>query len=148
MNASLRLFAIGLLVCLLAACNRQGPELPAAVDDDNNGANRAAQDPYVVTADAAKTGAAVDEQGAIAEAKSVFAPNETVFLSMESKGRRLGARVTVYWFYADGTSRKEETKQLSGPYVYFEYQPTETGQFRAEVDVNDRPIGLIDFEVK
>ena len=56
MNVSLRLFAIGLSACLLAACNRQGPELPTGMGDDGaNGADQSAQDPYVVTADAAKT---------------------------------------------------------------------------------------------
>lgn len=149
MNTMRRLFALGLLLCSLTACNRDDLQLPGAVEEtSNDDANRKPQDPYVVSADVAKTGSAVDEHGAIATPKSAFAPNETVFLSIDAKGRRQGDRVHVYWFHEDGTSRKDEEKILEGPYVYFEFQSAEAGKFHAEVDINERPVGLTDFEVK
>ena len=148
MNTTLRVLATALVLLMAAGCNRDGLQLPDAVDEKDDRADQAANDPYMVSATAAKTGSAVDENGDISEPKTTFAPNDTVFLSMDAKGRRMGDRVRVYWFNEDGKSRKEDEKVLEGPFVYFEYQPTESGKFHAEVDVNERPIGLVDFDVK
>ncbi len=147
MNNPLRFLATGLVLCLLAACNRDGMQLPGAVEEKQDD-TRGATDPFEVSATAAKTGSTMGDQGAISVPQTSFAVGDTVFLSMDAKGRRMGDRVRVFWFHEDGKSRKEEEKVLQGPYVHFEYQPTETGKFHAEVDVNDRAIGLIDFEVK
>lgn len=148
MNTTLRVLATALVLLMVAGCNRDGLQLPGAVEEKDDQANREANDPYMVSATAAKIGAAVDESGDISEPRTTFAPNDTVFLSMDAKGRRMGDRVKVYWFHEDGKSRREDEKVLDGPFVYFEYQPTESGKFHAEVDVNERPIGLVDFEVK
>ena len=147
MNILVRFLAAGLMVSLLASCNRDSLQLPEKVEEAKDD-GREASDAFVVSATAAKIGAAVDDQGAISEPQTSFAIGDTVFLSMEAKGRRLGDRVRVFWFHEDGKSRKEEEKTLTGPYVHFEYQPEETGVFHTEVDVNDNPIGLVDFEVK
>ena len=69
MNTSLRVLATALAVLMAAGCNRQGPEVPRAVDD-----NKSVDDlgdgvqSGVVNPDAAKVGSAVDGQGAIATA--------------------------------------------------------------------------------
>ena len=149
MNTTLRVLATSLAVLLVAGCNRDGLQLPKAVGEGNQGeAGGQPADPYLVSGTAGKVGAAIDDQGDIMEPKVVFSPNETVYLSMDAKGRRPGDRVRVYWFHQDGISRREEEKQVEGPFVAFDYAPTETGKFNVEIDVNEKPIGLVDFEVK
>lgn len=149
MNTMRRLSVLSLMLCALAACNRDDLQLPGAVADNaDDAANRDAADPYIVSGTVGKTGAAIDEHGNINDPKTVFAPNEKVYVSMDAKGRRRGDRVQVYWFHADGVSRKEEEKKIEGPFVAFDFVPAETGKYSIEIDVNERPIGLTDFEVK
>lgn len=147
MNMTLRVLATTLAMLVLSGCNRDGMQLPGAVEEAQQD-DRASNDPFVVAGDAGKVGAAVDGNGDISEPKVVFAPNETVYVSMDAKGRRQGDRVRVFWFHADGLSRKEEEKRIEGPFVAFDYVPTEAGRFRIAIDLNDRPIGLVDFEVQ
>ena len=35
-----------------------------------------------------------------------------------------------------------------GPFTVFEYTPEDAGKYNTEVDVNGRPIALVEFEVK
>lgn len=149
MNTMFRLSVIGFMLCTLMACNRDKLQLPGAVEETaDEYANRDAAAPFIVSGTAGKVGAAVAENGDISEPKTVFAPDEKVYVSMNAKGRRQGDRVRVYWFHSDGLSRKEEEKKIEGPFVAFDFVPAESGKFSIEIDVNDRPIGLVDFEVK
>ncbi len=149
MNTMRRLSALGLMLCALAACNRDDLQLPKAVEGSaEEPAIRDPATPFVVSATAGKVGAAIDGNGDISEARTTFAPDEKVYVSMNAKGRRQGDRVHVYWFHSDGLSRKEEEKKIAGPFVAFDFSPSETGRYSIEIDVNDRPIGLVDFEVK
>ena len=148
MNTSLRPLAALLLALTLVACNRQGPELPTSVEDG------AAQDggdglqTVVVDPNAAFVGAAVDAAGDIATRQNQFNAGDTVYLSVPSKGRRLGSRVEVFWFHEDGKSRKDEFKTITGPFTVFEFQPSDPGRYNVEVDVNARAIALVEFLVK
>ena len=145
----LRILAASALLLSLAACNRQGPELPAAVDSTKNAADNAnGVDTVVVSPTAAFVGSALDENGDIATPQRDFAVADTVYVSVPSKGRRLGDRLEVFWFHQDGRSRKDEIKNIAGPFTAFEFQPSEVGKYNVEVDVNNRPIALVEFEVK
>ena len=149
MAIPLRLLAASALLLSLAACNRQGPELPTAVDPSNSAAdNSNGVDTVVVAPDAAFVGSAVDEQGDLATPQHDFAVGEKVYVSVPSKGRRLGDGLEVFWFHQDGKSRKDEMKKISGPFTAFEFEPSEAGKYNVEVDVGNRPIALVEFEVK
>ncbi|MEO5629192.1 MAG: hypothetical protein ABIQ62_05415 [Thermomonas sp.] len=144
-----RALTVLLLACALTACNRQGPELPTAVQSENGRADDGSGiDTVVVSSDGAFVGSSIDERGEILALQHDFAPDATVYVSAPSKGRRLGDRVEVFWFHQDGLSRKDEAKKITGPFTAFEFQPTETGKYNVEVDVNNRPIALVEFEVK
>ena len=73
------LVSLAVLCLALAACNRQGPDVPKGVDD-----NRTLQDPgegveaVVVNPDAAHVGSAVDEAGDILEPATRFEVGQTV----------------------------------------------------------------------
>lgn len=148
MNKTLRVLATAAALLMVAGCNRDGLQLPGAVEEEARDAAGAANDPFLVSGTAGKTGAAIDQNGEITEPKTVFATNDTVYLSMDAKGRRAGDRVRVYWFHQDGLARKEEEKPIKGPFVAFDFAPSEAGRYSVEIDVNERPIGLVDFEVK
>lgn len=144
-----RILSLVLLACALVACNRQGPEQPTAIDanqaskDDPNGIGTVEVQPNV-----AFVGSAIDDRGDLVTPQTTFETGATVFVSIPSKGRALGSRMEVFWFHDDGKSRKDEHKKIAGPFTAFEFQPSEPGKYNVEVDVNNRPIALVEFEVK
>jgi len=140
--------SLALLACALTACNRHGPEVPTAIDqaaqkDNPNGIGTVEVQPNV-----AFVGSAIDDRGDLITPQHDFAIGATVYVSVPSKGRRLGDRMEVFWFHEDGKSRKDEHKQIAGAFTAFEFAPTEAGKYNVEVDVNNRPIALVEFEVK
>ena len=142
-----RLTVTLLVACSLAACNRQGPELPNAVDaqsqQDHDGVDTVTVDP-----NAAFVGAEVDAAGEIVKPQREFKAGDTVFISVPSKGRQLGSQLEIFWFHDDGRSRKDEAKRIEGPFTVFEFKPEDAGKYNTEVDANGRPIALVEFEVK
>lgn len=144
-----RTLCLALLTCALAACNRQGPETPTAIDahpapkDDPNGVSTVEVKPNV-----AFVGSAIDDRGDLVTPQHNFATGATVYISVPSNGRKMGDRMEVFWFHEDGKSRKDEHKKIAGPFTAFEFQPGEAGKYNVEVDVNNRPIALVEFEVK
>ena len=144
-----RTLSLALLSCALVACNRQGPQAPTAVDanpapkDDPNGVGTVEVKPNV-----AFVGSAIDDQGDLVKRQHDFATGATVYVSVPSKGRKLGDQMEVFWFHEDGRSRKEEHKKIAGPFTAFDFEAKEAGKYNVEVDVNNRPIALVEFEVK
>lgn len=144
-----RIVCLALLACALAACNRQGPEVPTAIDakpapkDDPNGVGT-----VEVAPDVAFVGPEIDDRGDLVTRQHDFTTGATVYVSIPSKGRRMGDRMEVFWFHEDGLSRKEEARKVAGPFTAFEFKPSEIGKYNVEVDVNNRPIALVEFEVK
>jgi hypothetical protein len=71
-----------------------------------------------------------------------------VYISVPTKfGRKQGERLEVFWFN-QGKSQKEDTKNIQGPFTVFEFAPTDAGAYNVEVDANGRPVALVQFEVK
>ena len=150
MNPTLRITGSTLLLLALVACNRQGPDAPKPVDD-----NKAAQDQgngvqsVMVSPDAAKVGSEANEAGDIVTEARAFEVGQKVYISVPNKfGRKLGDKLEIFWFHDDGRSRRDETKQIAGPFTVFEFSPTDAGRYNVEVDANGRPIALVQFEVK
>lgn len=140
--------SIVLLACALAACNRQGPEQPTAIDPSPAQENPNGIGTVEVQPNVAFVGSAVDDHGDLVTPQHDFATGSTVYVSVPTKGRALGSRIEVFWFHDDGRSRKDEAKKIAGPFTAFEFQPSEAGKYNVEVDVNNRPIALVEFEVK
>ncbi len=144
-----RTLGVVLLAGALVACNRQGPEQPTAIDsnpasnEDPNGIGT-----VEVLPNTAFIGSAIDDRGDLVTPQHSFATGSTVYVSVPSKGRKMGDRMEVFWFHEDGRSRKDEDKKIAGPFTAFEFQPSEAGKYNVEVDVNNRPIALVEFEVR
>ncbi len=150
MTSTLRIAGPALLLLALAACNRQGPEVPKAVDD-----NRTVQDQgdgiesVMVSPDAAKVGSEANEAGDIVAEARAFEVGQKVYISVPTKfGRKIGDRLEIFWFHDDGRSRRDEQKQIAGPFTVFEFSPDDAGPYNVEVAANGRPIALVQFEVK
>ena len=149
MTPTQRILSFVLLACALAACNRQGLEQPTAIDtnpapqENPNGVGT-----VEVAPNTAFVGSAIDDRGDLVTPQHDFAVDSTVYVSIPTKGRKIGDRMEVFWFHEDGRSRKDEHKKIAGPFTAFEFQPTEVGKYNVEVDVNNRPIALVEFEVK
>lgn len=149
MTPTQRILSLVLLACALSACNRQGLEQPTAIDtdpaprEDSNGIGT-----VEVAPNTAFVGSAIDDLGDLVTPQHDFSVDSTVYVSVPTKGRKIGDRMEVFWFHEDGLSRKDEHKKIAGQFTAFEFQPTEVGKYNVEVDVNNRPIALVEFEVK
>jgi len=143
-----RLTIVLLLACGLLACNRQGPELPTGETQQADGSAHDGVNTVTVDPNAAFVGAEVDAAGEIVKPQREFKVGDTIFISVPSKGRQLGSQLEIFWFHDDGRSRKDEAKRIEGPFTVFEYTPEDAGKYNTEVDVNGRPIALVEFEVK
>ncbi len=140
---------IALLCCLALACNRQAPELPTGSDaETEEDSGREGVDTVVVDPNAAFVGSALTETGEIATPQREFNVGDTVYLSVPSKGRRLGSGLEVFWFHSDGRSRRDDQKRIEGPFTALEFVPEEAGQYNVEVAVDGRTVGLVEFEVR
>ena len=148
MPRSARLPALVVLACLLAACNRQAPDLSQAQAPSAKESEREGVETVVVDPNAAFVGSALTETGEIATAQREFAAGETVYLSVPSTGRRLNSQLEVFWFHEDGRSRRDDQKRIEGPFTAFEFVPEETGRYNVEVAVSGRTVGLVEFEVR
>ena len=150
MTSMLRIAGPGLLLLALAACNRQGPEVPKAVDDNKTVRDQGdGIESVMVSPDAAKVGSEANEAGDIVTESRTFEVGQKVYISVPAKfGRKIGDKLEIFWFHDDGRSRRDEQKQMSGPFTVFEFTPTDAGIYNVEVDANDRPIALVQFEVK
>lgn len=150
MTPSTRILGLILASCALVACNRQGPQIPKQVDDNQQSRQQPNDGVESVTVDpnAAKSGSEVDAAGDITVPAREFASGQTVYVSVPTKyGRKQGDKLEVFWFH-QGQSQKEDTKRIEGPYTAFEFAPTDAGSYNVEVDANGRPIALVQFEVK
>lgn len=150
MTPTLRIAGPALLLLALAACNRQGPGDPKQVDD-----NKALQETgdgiesVVVSPDAAKVGSEASEAGDIVTETRAFELGQKVYISVPTKfGRKIGDKLEIFWFHDDGRSRRDEAKQVAGPFTVFEFTPTDAGPYNVEVAGNGRPVALVQFEVK
>jgi len=148
MNTTLRMSVAIVIALTLVACNRQGPEIPKPVGDGSGQDGGDGVQTVVVDPNGAFVGAAVGAAGEITTPQRAFNAGDTVYVSVPSKGRRLGSPVEVFWFHDDGKSRKDEQKRIAGSFTVFEFQPTDPGQYNVEVDVGGRAIALVDFLVK
>jgi len=144
-----RTLGLILLTGALVACNRQGLEQPTAIDtnaarqENPNGIGT-----VEVANNVAFVGSAIDDRGDLVTPQYDFTTGATVYVSVPTQGRKLGDRMEAFWFHDDGRSRKEEAKPINGPFTAFEFEPTEAGKYNVEVAVNNRPIALVEFEVK
>jgi predicted small lipoprotein YifL len=154
------------LALALAACNKQGPEMPQAPADATPADTtvqpaQAPQDlsdtgvdkvePVTVRADAIAVGHAVGPNQAVTAAKRAYGTGDTVYASMPTKGHKPGARGYVYWTYQDGRTHKEEAKPVEGEYLNFQFSQADgmkPGKYNVEIDIDDKPVGIVDFTVQ
>lgn len=153
-------------VLLLAACNKQGPEAPYVAEDDVVPVDPTSVDGQMprtpppeppplpeASPNAVAVGSALGTNGAVQAPKPTYAPGDTVHASVPAAGLGASDTVTVYWTHADGGVDKDENKQVppGAAYVNFSFAADDgmrAGDYNVQVDVNDQPVGLVDFSVE
>lgn len=156
------------LALTLSACKRDEPA-PVATDDAAAAAEEAdlaagqpatppveppadAIIPVTVAANAFPIGSALGADGQATAPKAGYAIGDTIHASLPGGKYPNGAIARIYWTYAkDGISHKEEEKKVSSGPVSFEFSKADgmkPGKYNVEIDVNDRPVGIVDVEVK
>ena len=154
------------LALALAACNKQGPEMPQAPADATPADTAAKPDEaprdladtnvdkvqtVTVRADAIAVGNVIGPNQAVTAGKRTYATGDTVYASMPTRGQPAGATAQVYWTYQDGLTHKEESKPVTGEYLNFQFSQADgmkPGKYNVEIDVNDKPVGIVDFTVQ
>lgn len=154
--------ALGLL---LSACRNEAPvdETEIAADPveqqapfaprQASSAAEAAESPSIVSADAVAVGKAVGPNGAVSAAKAVYSIDDTVHASIPTGGHAAGSEALIYWTFQDGSSHKEERKRIEAgaEYVNFAFSRADgmkTGKYSVQVDVAEKPVGIVDFSVQ
>lgn len=152
-------------VLLAAGCNKQGPE-PPHVPIEQEAAGTGSQDGPAVRApapeppplpeaapNAVAVGSALGANGAVQSPKRSYAVSDTVYASVPTAGHAPGDTVTVYWTHEDGGVDKDESKPIAAgtSYVDFSFSSADgmrAGAYNVQADVNDVPVGLVDFRVE
>lgn len=164
----MRKFAATLLISALAlglvACKKEEPTATASTPDAD--AQQILEEgqppplpveppadaviPVEVAANAFAIGSSLTDNKASAP-KPVYATGDTIYASLPAGRYRSGSTVNVYWTYEDGSSHKDETKEISGQFVTFQFSAADgmkAGKYNVEIGVNDKPVGIVDFVVR
>lgn len=108
--------------------------------------------PVTVAANAFPVGSAAGADGAATAAKPAYSVNDTLYASLPAGKFPAGGTARVYWTYAkDGTSHKEEEKKIGSGPVLFQFSKADglqAGEYNVQIDVNDRPVGIVDMIVQ
>lgn len=107
--------------------------------------------PVTVAANAFPIGSVLSPEGAATTPKATYSVNDTLYASIPAGKFPSGATARIYWTYAkDGTSHKEEEKEVGSGPVNFQFSKADglkAGEYNVEIDINDRPIGIVDVVV-
>ena len=110
--------------------------------------------PTQVAADAVTVGNSLAADRVVKAARAQFSSADTVYASASVRGKPAGATVSVYWTYQDGTTHKEETKNLASgdqQAIWFSFAQADgmrPGKYNVEIDVNMTPVGIADFQIQ
>ena len=155
---------------VIGGCDEHEPEPPgmaveadandaAALGDSTPGkpdvrpAATVAEPPVTVGNDTVVTGAALSPDGAVGAPRTVFAATDTVYVTLPTDGHAPGQTVKVYWTNAAGLSDKMESKTIAAgeDNVSFSFSQADgmaSGAYNVQVDVEDVPVGFVDFTVE
>ncbi len=109
--------------------------------------------PAEVSDSAVTIGTSVANDRAVKSAQAQFSTSDTVYASASVRGKP-GASVSVYWTYQDGTTHKEETRELKAggtQPVAFSFTKADgmiPGKYNVQIDEDMTPVGIADFVIK
>lgn len=147
-----RLYVLGVLMVLLAACGRsEEPATPAAEP-----VPAAAPETAGVTAGAIMLGNAIGPDKKVTTPADTFAKDDTIYASIDTTGTGT-ATLKAKWTYSKGTEstvvqEDMQTIMPSGP-ATSEFHVSKPGgwpkgDYQVEVFLDDQPIGVRSFSVK
>ena len=154
-------------VILLNACGGSEPAKtePAAVSEAASNARAPMNRPAPLESDAPTTpaveisdgpislGTAVEADGSVTAQVRTFDSSDVVHASMPLDGVSGDSPISVYWTAQDGDTLKEEMVDVPAgkDHVTFHFSSEDgmkAGKYSVQMDVNFRPVGLVDFEVR
>lgn len=107
--------------------------------------------PVTVSANAFPIGSVLGADGTATAPKATYSVNDTLYASLPAGKFPSGANARIYWTFAkDGMSHKEEEKKVGAGPVNFEFSQADglkVGKYNVQIDVNDRPVGIVDVVV-
>jgi hypothetical protein len=102
---------------------------------------------------AIELGSALGADGRVAAAAQVFAPADTIYVSVLTEGTAPGAELSARWTYEDGqlVSEGRETLASSRSTTQFHIAKPDgwpVGRYRVAIALDGQPAGTRDFEVR
>ncbi|MEG3191863.1 hypothetical protein [Lysobacter sp. D1-1-M9] len=156
-----RVLTLALPLALLAACSSEQSE-PAPPAEPAEVAGQApelelppatSQEPVDVSADAIAVGSSIGADMAVDARKQRYTTDDTIYASIPTREFDPGSQAKVYWTFEDGTTDKEETKDIAAgaEHLHFELSAADglrAGDYNVQVDVDGQPVGIVDFSVE
>jgi hypothetical protein len=147
------LIAASVFVVASLACGRSETSAPApqAPPPQVSAPAPAAQPGGVGTIE---LGTAVGADGRVTAPAAIFAPSDTIYVSVLTRGQAPGATLSARWTYEDGqlVSEGRETLGASGgtatEFHIAKPDGWPAGRYRVEIALNGRPAGAREFEVR
>lgn len=106
--------------------------------------------PVEVSNEAITLGTSANGSQVLKAARSSFRLTDTVHAGI-SGGHPPGTKARIYWTnQKTGLSDKEETKDVADDGAVFTFDKAsgmKPGRYSVQVDVGDKPVGIVDFEV-
>lgn len=109
--------------------------------------------PAEVSDTAVTVGSSLANDRAVKSAQAQFSTSDTVYASASVVGKP-GSSVSVYWTYQDGTTHKEETRDLTSggaqpvTFSFAKGDGMKPGKYNVQIDDDMTPVGIADFVVK
>jgi len=109
--------------------------------------------PAAVTFGAVELGSTVDANHKVLASSTSFAPNDTIYASVDTSGSGT-ATLAAKWTYQDGQTVHEDSKTLdaSGPettaFMISKPSGFPAGNYKVEITLNGNPVASKDFSVK
>lgn len=141
-----------LVILLLLACGRSETSAPTSQAPPPVSAPAPAAAPGRVGT--IEIGTALGADGRVSAPATVFAPADTIYVSVQTQDPAPGSTLSARWTYEDGqvVSEKRETLATTGAAVTrFQIAKPDgwpAGRYRVEIALNGQAVGTRDFEVR
>lgn len=149
-------FATGVFLLALSACGKQeSAPATSAVEPPKapTAPVKVATKPENVAITGVHTGLGIGQHNHVARETSLYAPTDTIVVSVYSDGSAKTASISVRWMASSGNVLAEDTKavtyngSLATPFSFSAAQGLPAGRYKAEVRLNDWLAQTATFEV-
>ena len=154
MTRSLRAALVVSLVVVAFACQKSDAPAPAAPKPPSPAAAAPPPAPLPLSVADIVTGKSLTPDKGIADVTTMFAPADTLYVSVKTIGAAPGANLAVRWTFEDGQVVNEDSQSIAptGPATHeFHVAKADgwpTGKYKVAIALDGKPAGEREIEVR